>query len=137
MVKALLADRFKLKVHAGMQLLPVFDLVLAAKDGKPGPQLKVSTCDRLARSSGVAAADRPRPCVWSCLVKMDPATGITMGFEGMTMPALAAMLCKQPGNRSADSGSNGTHRRVRSAAHAAYAVPARAGRPRRLPQSRL
>jgi uncharacterized protein (TIGR03435 family) len=96
MLKALLADRFKLKVHAGTQLLPLFDLVLSSKDGKLGPQLKVSTCDRLARSSGLATSDGPPPCVWSRLVKMDPAIGITLGYEGMTMPALAAMLANSP-----------------------------------------
>jgi len=96
MLKALLADRFKLRVHPDTRLLPVFDLVLAAKDGRPGSHLKVSTCNRLAAPSGSVASDGPRPCVLSRLVGMDPATGITLAFEGMTMQAFAASLVSYP-----------------------------------------
>ena len=45
MVKTLLADRFKLKVHTETRELPVFALVIAREDGKLGPSLKPSTSD--------------------------------------------------------------------------------------------
>lgn len=39
MERALLADRFKLKVHQETRQLPVFDLVRSRADGRPGPRL--------------------------------------------------------------------------------------------------
>ena len=45
MVRALLADRFRLGVHAETREQPIFALVLANKDRRLGPQLKASTLD--------------------------------------------------------------------------------------------
>ena len=45
MVKTLLADRFKLKVHTETREMPVSALVIAREDGKLGPNLKPSTSD--------------------------------------------------------------------------------------------
>ena len=42
MVRALLADRFKLAVHQESRDLPIYALVLARSDGSPGPRLKPS-----------------------------------------------------------------------------------------------
>ena len=42
MVRALLADRFKLAVHQELRDLPIYALVLVRPDGGPGPRLKVS-----------------------------------------------------------------------------------------------
>lgn len=44
-LKALLADRFKLKTHTESREMNVSALVLAHADGKLGPNLKVSTAD--------------------------------------------------------------------------------------------
>ena len=44
-LKALLADRFKLKVHTEQRELNVSALVVARSDGKLGPNLKPSTAD--------------------------------------------------------------------------------------------
>ena len=52
-LKKMLADRFGLKAHVEKRELPVFDLVLAAKDGKLGPEIKESTC----------GAHGNRPCI--------------------------------------------------------------------------
>jgi uncharacterized protein (TIGR03435 family) len=45
MLRALLADRFKLVVHNETRELPVYALTLARGDGKLGPKLRVSTTD--------------------------------------------------------------------------------------------
>lgn len=42
MVQSLLVDRFQLKIHHESKDLPVYALVLANKDGKLGPELKVT-----------------------------------------------------------------------------------------------
>lgn len=96
MLKGLLADRFRLKVHPDTRALPVFDLVLAGQDGKLGPQLTVSTCARAAASPGAVAADGRRPCVPSRLIGIVPGKGMTMGFEGLSMAEFAAALVSFP-----------------------------------------
>jgi uncharacterized protein (TIGR03435 family) len=57
MVKALLAERFKLKVHTESRELPVYAMVLAKNDGKLGPQIKPAAVDCQA----LAAARRGGP----------------------------------------------------------------------------
>src|SRR6478752_4348447 len=42
LLRALLADRFKLKTHTESRELPMYDLVLARGDGRLGPELKPS-----------------------------------------------------------------------------------------------
>lgn len=52
MLQSLLAERFKLAVHRETREMPVYALVLARADGKPGPQLRPSDidCEELART---------------------------------------------------------------------------------------
>jgi len=45
MFRALLADRFKLKVHTEKRDMPIYALVLSRSDGKLGPNIKASTAD--------------------------------------------------------------------------------------------
>jgi uncharacterized protein (TIGR03435 family) len=54
MLRAMLADRFKLAVHFENREQPVYDLVLARRDGRLGPGLKPVDIDCAAR----IAADR-------------------------------------------------------------------------------
>jgi uncharacterized protein (TIGR03435 family) len=54
MLRAMLADRFKLVVHFDKREQPVYDLVVARSDGKLGPNLQPSDVDCEAK----AAADR-------------------------------------------------------------------------------
>jgi bla regulator protein blaR1 len=56
MMRALLADRFKLVVHNENKEMPIYALVLARSDGKLGPQLKTSETDCAA----LIAASRAR-----------------------------------------------------------------------------
>ena len=54
MLRALLADRFRLETHRETRELPIYALVRDRKDGALGPQLKPSTRDG-------AAADKVEP----------------------------------------------------------------------------
>jgi uncharacterized protein (TIGR03435 family) len=45
MIRNLLAERFKLVVHTDTRDLPIYAMVPARSDGKPGPQLRPSTID--------------------------------------------------------------------------------------------
>ncbi len=58
MLRALLADRFKLVVHKETKEQPIYALVLARSDGKLGPKLKPSTLD--------CSAPAPQPGQSSC-----------------------------------------------------------------------
>lgn len=54
LLRALLTDRFQLVVRQETREMPVYDLVLARKDGKLGPKMIESQC-------AVYDADHPRP----------------------------------------------------------------------------
>lgn len=58
MLRAMLADRFKLAVHFEKREQPAFDLVLARSDGRLGPGIKplAMDCERIAAERTAAAA---------------------------------------------------------------------------------
>jgi uncharacterized protein (TIGR03435 family) len=60
MVKALLADRFKLAAHTETRELPMFALVTARRDGRLGPNLALSTND-CTPGRGAATGAAPTP----------------------------------------------------------------------------
>src|SRR5205823_3929740 len=63
MMQSLLEERFRLTAHREKRPLPIYNLVLAHADGKPGPQLKPSTTDcggdRSARGARPGGAGGP------------------------------------------------------------------------------
>jgi uncharacterized protein (TIGR03435 family) len=61
MLRALMADRFKLVVHRETKELPVYALVLARKDGKLGPKLTPSTVDCAALATARGRSNVPPP----------------------------------------------------------------------------
>jgi bla regulator protein blaR1 len=64
MIRALLAERFKLVVHNEDKEMPIYALVLARSDGKLGPQLKTSETDCVALiAAGRARGRGPMPPV--------------------------------------------------------------------------
>jgi uncharacterized protein (TIGR03435 family) len=61
MVRALLADRFHLAVHRGTQELPIYELVLARRDGKLGPGLTESKEGSCTPFDTSRPPQRPQP----------------------------------------------------------------------------
>jgi len=104
MVRSLLADRFKLRVHHEMRELPVYALVLARPDGKLGQKLKHLTLDcdalRAARLKG-EAPPMPPPTPGSppdCFTSIGLAGGVTsIESGGMNMADLASSLSHAAG----------------------------------------
>ena len=55
MLRTLLEDRFRLTVHTDMREMQVYALVMARRDGQPGPQLRRSTVDCKAAAAGAGS----------------------------------------------------------------------------------
>jgi uncharacterized protein (TIGR03435 family) len=59
MMQALLAERFKLKVHRDTREVPVYALVMARPDRKLGPQIMPASFDCNALRAAIARGERP------------------------------------------------------------------------------
>lgn len=96
-VRRLLADKFNLRLQTETKDLPIYELVLARPDGRPGPQLRASTldCAALAREAGRAAPGTAPPSdLLRCGVRMQP--GLLAG-GGASVGELAVMLSRLTG----------------------------------------
>jgi bla regulator protein blaR1 len=98
MLRTLLAERFKVRVHDETREMPIYTLVKARNDGKTGEHLKRSTtdCAALMKSAG---RDRP-PTPPSPTER--PPCGMRMGFGnlsvgGMTVLQFAGAISRMPG----------------------------------------
>lgn len=99
MLRAMLADRFKLVARTETREMPIYSLVLAREDGKLGPKLSAAKVDCEAR---VAAARRGGPPLdfpapgqqAECAFMMAPGN---MNAGGMPMAELARALSPQVG----------------------------------------
>ena len=58
MLRSLLRDRFRLRVHTETRQLPAYALVLTRRDGRPGPQLRESTVECPTGPASDAEPDR-------------------------------------------------------------------------------
>ena len=113
MVKSLLADRFKLKVHTEMRDMTVSALVIANEEGKLGPHLKPSSSDcsnaqaeqqklvdAFAKGGpGAIAGMLPkpgekRPC---SMTPMMGADGFGMRADGQPLSAIVPLLTQVTG----------------------------------------
>jgi uncharacterized protein (TIGR03435 family) len=78
MLRALLADRFKLAAHMETRELPIYALTLARSDGRLGPQMKRSDVDCAALFAAVQAGGRMPPAgpngALPCGLRMQPGT---------------------------------------------------------------
>jgi uncharacterized protein (TIGR03435 family) len=96
MLRALLADRFKLVLHTDMREQPVYALVLANSDGRLGPNLKLATeCDKrpIAGGAGSAPAAAAPPALLSCGTQsISDARGATLTAGAIRLADLAGTL---------------------------------------------
>jgi uncharacterized protein (TIGR03435 family) len=96
-IRNLLKDRFKLVTHEETRELPIFNLVLARRDGRLGPALKESPpeCQAAAKEffetirRGTPAQAAP-PAVTRC-VSSQPGVG-SLGLQGQSIASLVMLL---------------------------------------------
>lgn len=98
MLRSLLEERFKLATHREVREMPIFELVVARKDGRLGPGLHKTSidCDALfagGRPGGAAAPRQPGEPP-PCRLIGGPARTIA---AGVTMQQLAANLSNHLG----------------------------------------
>jgi uncharacterized protein (TIGR03435 family) len=106
MVRALLADRFKLKMHTEAREQSVFALVLGRRDGQLGEHLKKSYTDCKLPKAPSAPIDLSVPN--QCGVLMGGPG--RMNFRGVTMETIAAQLSARVGRSVVDrSGLEGRY----------------------------
>jgi uncharacterized protein (TIGR03435 family) len=84
MLRSLLRDRFRLRVHAETRPLPAYRLVVARRDGRLGPGLRESTIECPA----AGAAANPEPDSW-CGIR---ATGGVITGRAVSTAQLAGNL---------------------------------------------
>ena len=89
MLRALLADRFKLVAHTEMREAPMYALVLSRTDGRLGPQLRKASIDCDAAQAAGQAIPTPKPGERGlCATEI----GGEMVGRGQSPGALARML---------------------------------------------
>jgi uncharacterized protein (TIGR03435 family) len=91
MLRAMLAERFKLAVHYELRERPVYDLVLARADGRLGPEIKRSDLDCDAIQTARRAASKEPPPATS---NGAPACGTSM--HGGDAGSLQLLLGARP-----------------------------------------
>jgi len=100
MMRALLAERFKLVVHNDTRELPMYALVLARPDGKPGPKLRPAATDceaLMARGRGRSGPPPAPPAPgapMTCGMRMAPGNLLA---GGMQLSQLATTLSQLVG----------------------------------------
>ena len=107
LMRALLAERFKLKVHTESRELPAYDLVLARGDGRLGPDMRpsksdCSKTDEILAQQGAAIAKGDVASLIStsgaavpCAIAPDLSRGplnMSMRGDGQEMKQLAELL---------------------------------------------
>src|SRR5687768_17005589 len=113
MVKTLLADRFKLKVHTERREMPIYALVVARDDGKLSPNITQSTADcpkveqELAKagSAGLGQLLRAGQGVPCAIIPVSPprvAGAATSLARNISMARLAEFLTVQAGRTVQD-----------------------------------
>src|SRR5262245_22730226 len=118
LLKTLLADRFKLKVHTETREIPIYALAVTRNDGKTGAKLKPSAAacpdvevqqqqrfETLARGGPSALQPKPgetRPCSIT-LLPSTPSPGlIAIQATGQTMRSLSVALTQLMGRLVVD-----------------------------------
>ncbi|HEX4347017.1 MAG TPA: TIGR03435 family protein [Vicinamibacterales bacterium] len=105
MMRAMLADRFKLKVHIEQRETPSYELVLARADGKLGPTLTRSETDcaaEVAAARARGAAPPPPPAFgqpMTCGMMMGPGS---VNAGSVTLIQFATAISQQVGRTIVD-----------------------------------
>jgi uncharacterized protein (TIGR03435 family) len=95
MMRTLLKERFKLEMHPDKRELPIYALVLARSDGRPGPQLRPATVDCAAEAAAARGRGGPAPAPpafgerMTCGMRMAPGD---MAGGGIQISQLAMTL---------------------------------------------
>ena len=95
MLRAMLAERFKLAVHYEMQERPVYALVVARPDGRLGPDIRRSDldCDAIQAARRAGSKD-PAPATSNgapaCGMSMSAGTGIEVMIGAQPLSRLAS-----------------------------------------------
>ena len=114
LLRTLLVDRFKLKVHTESRELPLYDLVLARSDGRLGADLTPSKSDcakadelvaeqsaSIARGDLSSAVGKPRPCTVTTDTSGGPMNLLMRG-DGQEMKQIAEILSQLTGRTVRD-----------------------------------
>jgi uncharacterized protein (TIGR03435 family) len=99
MLRALLADRFKLVVHAETREAPVLELRMERGDGRLGPGLRRASLDCAAAEAAGRAIPPPEP---GQQPMCESEIGDGIKGRGQPMPSLARMLSVFMGRRVLD-----------------------------------
>jgi uncharacterized protein (TIGR03435 family) len=106
MLRTLLEDRFQLRVHTETREMPIYALVLARDDGRPGAGIKPSTTDcsnpeQVAKMRASAVAGQGMPCaIWPVASRVPGS--MTQRAIGVSMAELASSLTAQTRRRVRD-----------------------------------
>jgi uncharacterized protein (TIGR03435 family) len=93
LVRRLLEDRFALKTHTEPRELPLFELVVARRDGKLGERLRPSTLQCETVSTDPRCRTRFNAKMMNTTGNQPPGIySMTLILEGTTMARLAALL---------------------------------------------
>lgn len=114
LLRALLTDRFSLKVHTESRELPVYDLVLARSDGRLGPDFRPSKSDcaradelvaeqsaAIARGDLSSALGVPGPCTVTTDASGGPLNLVMRG-DGQEMRQIVEVLSQLTGRTVRD-----------------------------------
>jgi uncharacterized protein (TIGR03435 family) len=94
MIQQLLADRFKMQSHVETRMQDVYTLVMARRDGRPGPQLRPPTkdCSKLVDVSGAV-----------CGYSSQTMNGVrSLSTQGRTLETLVILLTNTLGRTVID-----------------------------------
>jgi uncharacterized protein (TIGR03435 family) len=107
MLRTLLIERFKLSIRTETRELPVYELVMARKDGKPGPALRPfsdANCRRVAPTGGpIAPLDVDRPTCGALYSPIGHWIGRDTTIESLTS-ALTQVMGRPVLNRTGLTG---------------------------------
>jgi uncharacterized protein (TIGR03435 family) len=108
MMRAMLADRFKLKVHVVSAEHDAYALTLASRDGKLGPQLRPASFNCVARMEAVRRNESVTPLPDGAKPCFNVGPG-RLDLTGMPLSTLVQMISNQVGRPVEDqTGLTGT-----------------------------